>query len=98
MDGTDVIGPIIFIQCQQKPGLSGAKIGREISNNDPASVKPEFRSGQQKVAATPRRHRVIATPPSHFFRQRHNRRRTGDEGVACTFLRRGVAATLKPAS
>jgi hypothetical protein len=41
---------------------------------------------------------VIATPPSHFFRQRHNRRRTGDEGVACTFLRRGVAATLRPAS
>jgi hypothetical protein len=39
MRRTNVTGRIIFIECQQKSGLPGAKIGREISNNDSASVK-----------------------------------------------------------
>jgi uncharacterized Zn-binding protein involved in type VI secretion len=59
---------------------------------------PAFRSGRPKVAATPRRHGVIATPPSHFSGSGIIAATTGDEGVACTFLRRGVAATLRPAS
>jgi hypothetical protein len=37
-------------------------------------IYPEPQSGQPKVAATPRRHRVKATPPSHFPRERHHRR------------------------
>jgi hypothetical protein len=59
--------------------------------------KPEIRSGQPKVAATPRRRRVIATPSAHFFVRSRHPAATGDEGVANTLLRRGVAATL-PAS
>jgi hypothetical protein len=51
----------------------------------PHTINPELRSDRPKVAATPRRHRVIATPPSHFFRQRQIAAATGDEGVACTF-------------
>jgi hypothetical protein len=41
---------------------------------------------------------VAATPPSHFSDAGKDAAPTGDEGVASTFLRRGVAATCKPAS
>jgi len=34
---------------------------------------------------------------SQFFGQSENATATGDDGVACTFLRRGVAATLRRA-
>jgi len=68
------------------------------TDDNQTRIEPELRSDRPKGAATPRRHRVIATPPSHFFRQRQIAAATGDEGVACTFLRRGVAATLRPAS
>jgi hypothetical protein len=36
------------------------------------------------VAVTPRHHRVVATPSSHFFVSGKARKPTGDEGVAAT--------------
>ena len=51
-----------------------------------------------RVAVTPRHRRVAATPSSHFFGRRQAGVRTGDEGIADTFLRRGVAATHRPAA
>ena len=41
-------------------------LGSGRNRSDPNKVKPELRSGQPKVAATPRRRRVVATPSSHF--------------------------------
>src|ERR1019366_5581814 len=45
---------------------------------------------------TPRHPRMAATRLSHFFRRRERRHPTGDEGVASTFRRLGVAATRRP--
>ena len=51
--------------------------------------KPELRSVQPKIAATPRR---------TFPNRAKDAETTGDEGIAITFPQRGVAATFWPTS
>lgn len=61
-------------------------------------LQSELRSCPAWVAVTPRHHRVAATPRRPFSDAGRAAAPTGDEGVASTFLRRGVAATRRPAS
>jgi hypothetical protein len=56
-------------------------------------VNLQSRSCQMCVAVTPRHRRVAATPSSRSSNTGENAGSSGDEGVASTFLRRGVAAT-----
>ena len=77
-------------ECGQRNEKTSAqfRIARLVIRPGPGPSPP-------RVAVTPRHHRVAATPPIAFFPDAgKDATPTDDEGVASTFLRRGVAATL----
>jgi hypothetical protein len=86
--------PIATLEWQEKPFL--CRLGRDLPRGRqeltrtlkrPAESSGDASSPQSDGDAT-----VAFFPGSGIIAAA-----TGDEGVACTFLRRGVAATLRPA-
>ena len=75
---------------QTVPRLTETAIGRAVRMEN---FKPDAEAGQ-RVAATPRRSQVLATPSSPVAAGWRLRTKKCDAGVATTPRRRGVAATF----